>query len=77
MPALNILPLKDLVTAYGTVTTPFDFFWDQSPWLVISECLDAPALLRSGQFQWMASMRIKIVREFRDEIGEYVLEILS
>ncbi len=48
-------------------------FWNLSPWSVTSECLDVPVSLRSGQFQWMANLRIR-VRALREKSEEYTLD---
>jgi hypothetical protein len=50
-----------------------NYLWGVSPWSVTSDLLDAPALLRSGQSQWMANLRI-IVKGLRDELGEHTLD---
>ena len=47
--------------------------WDLSQWSVTLECLDVHALLRSGQSQWMASLRT-IVRALREVLEEYILD---
>ncbi len=35
-----------------------NYLWDLSPWLVTLECFDVLELLKIGQLQWMASLRI-------------------
>jgi hypothetical protein len=44
----NILPLKGLVTADGTVTTPFELFAGSKPIVSHFRVLDVPKLLKSG-----------------------------
>ncbi len=46
---------------------------DPSLWSAISEYLDVPVLLKSGQSQWMASLKIT-KRAHREELGEYTLD---
>ncbi len=51
MQRLQYLPLKDLVTADGTVTTPFELFVGSKPIVCHFRVFDVHALLRSGQSQ--------------------------
>jgi hypothetical protein len=50
-----------------------NYLWDQSPWSVTLEYLDVHASLRSGQSQWMASLRI-IARALSEASEESTLD---
>ncbi len=69
----NILPLKDLVTLDGTVSTPFELFVGSKPMVSHFRVFGCHALLRSGQSQWMASLRI-IARALSVESEESTLD---
>jgi hypothetical protein len=69
----NILPLKDLVTADGTVTTPFELFVGSKPMVGHFRVFGCPCIAKSGPFQWMASLR-RTVMALREELGVYTLD---
>ncbi len=72
----NILPLEDLVTANGTVTTPFELFVGSKPMVSHFSVFGCPCIAKSGQSQWMASLKIT-ARAPREELGEYTLDFLQ
>jgi hypothetical protein len=53
----NVLPLKDLVTSDGVITTPYQLFVGSKPKVSHFRVFGFPCIVRSGQSPWMANLR--------------------